>query len=119
MSSARELVPGRLWSLLDIMERFHASVLFDVCRAATAYSLRKGDHEEISEAARLRQAISIGNYIDNLHPLGLSASCASLRKMKEKFETAGCKKSEIGHLSEEFLGRLRVSVPLLSAGRSF
>lgn len=98
--------PGRLRSLWDIMEKFQVDVLFDICRVAENYRRDKGEHSEIPDDARLMQANHLGSYINKLHPLGFSASCATLRKMKVKFEKQGCKRSDVAALSGEFLGRL-------------
>ena len=46
------------------------------------------------------------DYIEDLQPLGFSASCATLRKMKEKFGEVGCTRADVAVLSEELLGRL-------------
>jgi hypothetical protein len=99
--------PGRLCSLKDIMHHLHVSSLCAVCKTATAWSiLQKNDHSLVSKQSRLRYAKAIESYIENLRPMGMSASCSTLRKMKDSFETKGCKASNIAKLSLELIGRL-------------
>jgi len=106
----RDRRSGRLWSFWEIMDKFHASQLFDVCRVATRHvATWKDDKTVIPDAGkfgRIDQAKAMTAYIDVLHPLGLSAVCATLKKMREKFETEGCMRQDIAKLSEELVGRL-------------
>jgi hypothetical protein len=92
------------------MDKFHTSLLFDVCRVASRHvTLWKNDKTLIPEEGkfgRKDQANAMDGFIEKLHPLGLSAVCATLKKMKEKFETAECSRHDISMLSEELVGRL-------------
>ncbi|MGC1780580.1 MAG: hypothetical protein WBB34_21810 [Xanthobacteraceae bacterium] len=92
------------------MEKFHAGRLFDVCRVASWQQSRwKDDKTVIPEDGRFGrkdQATAVKSYIESLRPLGLSAVCATLEKMMDRFETAGCTRHEIAQLSEELIGRL-------------
>jgi hypothetical protein len=111
MGSTGGFCPGKLWSLGDIMRKFLASNLFHVCRVASFHANNWKEDATVIPAegkyGRSHQAKVMGEYIDDLHPLGFSASCATLHKLKEKFEeTDECTRQDIAVLSEELIGRL-------------
>jgi hypothetical protein len=106
MSSAGQFGLGRLVSLRDIMERFPTSTLLGICRSAASNQSKANDHTELTEELRRDQAKVLESYILQLHPLGLSASCATIRRMKERFEKDGCKRSDFATMATELMGRL-------------
>jgi hypothetical protein len=106
MRSAGGSRPGRLISLGDIMQSLNMSRLLDACSVASSYRVKDDKDSIYTDVSRNAQALALGRYVLELHPLGLSASCASLKKMKAKFETDGCKRSDIAKLAIEFFERL-------------
>jgi hypothetical protein len=96
-----------LWSLWEAMERFKVDTILDTFRVAGNWAnQRQDDKTKVERDFAEKQSKALGRFLDRLRPIGLSASCATIGKLRDAFDDDDCTGAQIAKLAQELIGRL-------------